>query len=70
MKEYEMDDDEDNTESSAPALANSGVLSSISARVASRRPASVRFKSELDRYLRMSWSLSKQKTFRFLIGGR
>jgi len=51
MKEYEMDDDEDNTESSAPALANSGVLSSISARVASRRPASVRFKSKLDRYL-------------------
>ena len=51
MKEYEMDDDEDNTESSAPTLANSGVLSSISARVASRRPASVRFKSELDRYL-------------------
>jgi hypothetical protein len=51
MKEYEMDDDEDNTESSTPALANSGVLSTISARVASRRPAAVRFKSELDRYL-------------------
>jgi hypothetical protein len=51
MKEYEMDDDEDNTESSTPALANSGVLSTIRARVASRRPAAVKFKSELDRYL-------------------
>ncbi len=34
MKEYEMEEDEDNTESSAHSLANSGVLSSISARVA------------------------------------
>jgi hypothetical protein len=51
MREYEMDDDKDNTESSTPALANLGVLSTISACVASRRPAAVRFKFELDRYL-------------------
>jgi hypothetical protein len=51
LMEYEMDDDEDNTESSRPALSNSGVLSTISAHVASRRPATIRFKSELDRYL-------------------
>jgi hypothetical protein len=51
MKEYEMEEDEDNTESSTPALFNSGVLSTISARVASRRPTTMRFKSELERYL-------------------
>jgi hypothetical protein len=68
MKEYEMDDDEDNTESSRPALSNSGVLSTISARVASRRPAAIRFKSELDRYLEDE--LVPIQTFRFLIGGR
>jgi hypothetical protein len=51
MKEYEVEEDEDNTESSAPPLSSSGVLSLISARVASRRPATVRFKSELERYL-------------------
>jgi hypothetical protein len=51
MKEYELDEDEDNTESSAAALSSSDVLSSITARVASRRPTTMRFKSELDRYL-------------------
>ncbi|WVZ73453.1 hypothetical protein U9M48_021756 [Paspalum notatum var. saurae] len=51
MKEYELEDDEDNTESSAAPLASFGVLSSISARVASRRPTTMRFKSKLDRYL-------------------
>jgi hypothetical protein len=51
MKECEMEEDEDNTESSTPALFNSGVLSTISARVASRRPTTMRFKSELERYL-------------------
>jgi hypothetical protein len=51
MKEYEMEEDEDNTESSAPPLSSSGVLSVISARVASRRPTTFRFKSELERYL-------------------
>jgi hypothetical protein len=51
MKEYEIEEDEDNTESSTHALANSGILSTISARVASRRPTTMRFKSELDRYL-------------------
>lgn len=51
MKEYETEEDEDNTESSTPALFNSGVLSTISARVASRRPTTMRFKSELERYL-------------------
>jgi hypothetical protein len=51
MKEYQLEDDEDNTESSSPSLANSGFLSSISARVASRRPMTARFRTELDRYL-------------------
>jgi hypothetical protein len=51
MKEYEVEDDEDNTESSAPPLVNSDLLSSITARVTSRRPAAIRVKSELDRYL-------------------
>ncbi|CAN6319333.1 unnamed protein product [Urochloa humidicola] len=51
MKEYEFDVDEDNTESSAPPLSSSDMLSTISARVASRRPTTMRFKSELDRYL-------------------
>jgi hypothetical protein len=52
MKEYQVDDEEDNTESSALTLAKSGLLSTISARVASRRaPTMIRLKSELDRYL-------------------
>jgi hypothetical protein len=51
MKEYELDGDEDNTESSTTPLAHSDILSSISARVASRRPKTMRFKSKLDRYL-------------------
>jgi hypothetical protein len=51
MKEYEMEEDEDNTESSTPSLSSSGVLFVISARVASRRPTTFRFKSELERYL-------------------
>jgi hypothetical protein len=51
MKEYEMEEDEDNTKSSTPVLFNSGVQSTISAHVASRRPTTMRFKSELERYL-------------------
>lgn len=51
LMEYEVEDDEDNTESSAPPLVNSDLLSSITARVTSRRPAAIRVKSELDRYL-------------------
>jgi hypothetical protein len=52
IKEYQVDDEEDNTESSTPTLAKSGMLSIISARVASRRaPTMIRLKYELDRYL-------------------
>jgi hypothetical protein len=51
LMEYQLEDDEDNTESSIPSLANSGFLSSISARVASRRLVTARFRTELDRYL-------------------
>ncbi|CAA0809065.1 Unknown protein [Striga hermonthica] len=51
MKGYELEEDGDNTESSAPPLASSDVLSSISARVATRRPTMANLKSELDRYL-------------------
>jgi hypothetical protein len=51
MKEYQVDD-EDTTESSGPTIVNSGLLSTISARVASRRaPTMIRLKFELDRYL-------------------
>jgi hypothetical protein len=49
--EYEVEEDEDNTESLAPPLSSSGVLPVINARVASRRPTTFRFKSELERYL-------------------
>ena len=49
--EYEVEEGEDKMESSALPLSSSGVLSLISARVASRRPATFRFKSELERYL-------------------
>ena len=65
-----MEEDEDNTESLAPALSSSGVLSVISARVASRRPTTFRFKSKLERSWKMSWFQLRQKTSRFLIGGR
>jgi leucyl aminopeptidase len=52
IKEYQVNDEEDNTESSTPTLAKSGMLSIISARVASRRaPTMIRLKYELDRYL-------------------
>jgi len=51
MKEYQLEDDEDNTESSVPLLANLGFLSTISAHVASRRPMTARFRNELDKYL-------------------
>jgi hypothetical protein len=50
MKYYEMEEGEDTTESSTPLLDTSS-LSTISARVASRRPAMTRVKIELDRYL-------------------
>jgi hypothetical protein len=50
MKYYEMEEGEDTTESSTPLLDTS-LLSTISARVASRRPAMTRVKTELDRYL-------------------
>jgi hypothetical protein len=47
MKEYQVDDEKDNTESSALTLAKSGLLSTISARVASRRaPTMIRLKSD------------------------
>ena len=50
MKYYEMEEGEDTTESSTPLLDTS-LLSTISACVASRRPAMTRVKTELDRYL-------------------
>jgi hypothetical protein len=51
MREYQLDGDEDNSESAAPSLDSSGFLSTLSARVASRRPMGARFRTELDRYL-------------------
>jgi hypothetical protein len=50
MKYYEMEEGEDTTDSSTPLLDTS-LLSTINARVASRRPAMTRVKTELDRYL-------------------
>jgi hypothetical protein len=50
MKYYEMEEGEDTTESSTPLLDTS-LLSTISARVASRRPTMTRVKTELGRYL-------------------
>jgi hypothetical protein len=66
MKEYQFEDDEDNTESSIPSLANSGFLSSISARVASRRLVTARFKAELDRYLDDEYVLIEAENFKIL----
>ena len=66
MKEYEVEEDEDNTESSAPPLSSSGVLSIISARVASRRPTTFRFKSELERYLEDELVPIKTENFKIL----
>ncbi|WVZ79544.1 hypothetical protein U9M48_027109 [Paspalum notatum var. saurae] len=50
MKYYEVDEHEGPTESSGPSLDTS-LLSAISARVASRRPAMTKVKNELHRYL-------------------
>jgi len=66
MKDYEVEEDEDNTESTAASLVNSGVLSTISARVASRRPTIVRFKYELDRYLDDELVLISTENFKIL----
>jgi hypothetical protein len=51
MREYQVEEDKDNTESSAPPLEKSGFLSSISARVAIRRPTIITANCELHRYL-------------------
>jgi len=53
MREYHVDENvEDNQSLAGPSLANSDdFLSSLSARVASRRPSAMGFKTELDRYL-------------------
>jgi hypothetical protein len=52
MSQYHSDDGEGSSSSSkATPVLNSGFLSSFSARVASTVPSSIRFKSELDRYL-------------------
>ena len=53
MDDYHVDVEEveDTTNSSATSINNMEFLSSFSARVASARPESLMFKSELDRYL-------------------
>ncbi|CAN6208011.1 unnamed protein product [Urochloa humidicola] len=52
MIEYHEEEVVGNNESAPPSPSNSeNLLSSLSARVASRRPANMGFKSELDRYL-------------------
>ncbi|CAA0833498.1 Zinc finger BED domain-containing protein DAYSLEEPER [Striga hermonthica] len=66
MKGYELEEDGDNTESSAPPLASSDVLSSISACVATRRPTMAKLKSELDRYLEDELVSIATKNFQIL----
>lgn len=51
MDEYNVPEEEDNIEPSTLSLGSMEVISSFSERVARKRPASVRFQSELDRYL-------------------
>jgi hypothetical protein len=51
MNEYHVEEDEDYTEELPPSLDNMDFLSSFSARIASKRPMEMLFKSELDRYL-------------------
>lgn len=52
MSEYHVVENVDNNESSAPSIGNhDDFLFDISARIANKRPASLGFKSELDRYL-------------------
>jgi hypothetical protein len=52
MLEYHVEEEEPIVNKAlAPAVGNSGFLSSFSARVASTKPAAIRFRSELDRYL-------------------
>jgi hypothetical protein len=52
MCEYHVVEDVEGTDSATPSLgSNDDFLFDISARIASRRPVSMGFKSELDRYL-------------------
>jgi hypothetical protein len=51
MNEYHVEEDEDYTEELPSSLDNMDFLSSFSARIASKRPMEMLFKSELDRYL-------------------
>jgi hypothetical protein len=52
MLEYHLEEGEPSVNKAvAPDIGNSGFLSSFSARVASTKPAAIRFRSELDRYL-------------------
>lgn len=52
MLEYHTDEDASTSTSTIkPTTVNSGFLSSFTARVASKQPSALRFKSELDRYI-------------------
>jgi len=67
MIEYHVEEDCDNSESSAAApTEDMEFLSSFSARVASTRPSAVRFKSELDRYLEDELVSLETKGFKVL----
>ncbi|XP_072149507.1 zinc finger BED domain-containing protein RICESLEEPER 2-like [Setaria viridis] len=54
MLEYHLEEDDEPrvNKASAPAVGNSGFMSSFSARVASTKSAAIRFRSELVRYLK------------------
>jgi hypothetical protein len=69
MLEYHLEDvEEDNGCETYPtaALGNTDFLSSFSARVASKRPAAMRSKSELDRYLEDDFVSLTTKNFNIL----
>lgn len=65
MTEYQVDCDEDNIESSAAVAPKEApaAMSILTARVAKKRPASLRLKSELDRYLEDDYVMATRENF-------
>ena len=67
MREYHVEEDLEGSQTSTPIVSNNDdYLASISARVASRKPANMGFKSELDRYLDEEMLSMQTKNFNVL----
>jgi hypothetical protein len=68
MNEYQLQDDEGNTEpsTSMQSIEAPAVMSLFNARVAKKRPASLRLKSELDRYLEDDYVPATKENFNVL----